>query len=181
MEVERTPLEGLLLLRPRVFADERGYFFEPFNERTFGSATGLDVRFVQDNESRSAAGVLRGIHLQRPPHAQAKLVRVVVGAVYDVCVDLREDSATFGRHFGARLDDRERSMLYVPEGFGHGFVSLEEGTIFSYKCTDLYHPASECIVKWDDPELAIDWGIADPVVSGRDRQGRPFAERPWRN
>lgn len=181
MIVERTALEGLLLIRPDVFGDERGHFLESFNARKFAEATGLDVQFVQDNESRSAANVLRGLHLQRAPHAQGKLVRVVVGSVMDVCVDLRPDSPTFGRHVKVPLDDRKKEMLYVPEGFGHGFVSLQDGTIFTYKCTALYHPPAERIVKWDDPDLGIDWGVKDPVVSARDQAGRAFKEEPWAN
>ncbi|HEY0976213.1 MAG TPA: dTDP-4-dehydrorhamnose 3,5-epimerase [Flavobacteriales bacterium] len=181
MIVERTALEGLLLIRPDVFGDERGHFLESFNARKFADATGLDVQFVQDNESRSAANVLRGLHLQRAPHAQGKLVRVVVGSVMDVCVDLRPGSATFGRHVKLRLDDRGKEMLYVPEGFAHGFVSLEDGTIFTYKCTALYHPPAERILKWDDPDLGIDWGVKDPVVSARDRAGKAFKEEPWAN
>lgn len=179
IQVERLALEGLLLIRPRVFGDERGYFLEPFNARAFAEATDLDVRFVQDNESRSAKNVLRGLHFQRPPHAQGKLVRVVTGAVLDVCLDIREGSATFGQHVKVRLDDRNKEQLYVPPGFAHGFVALEEGTIFSYKCTDYYHPPAERIVKWDDPGLSIDWEVTAPIVSARDQGGLPFVERPW--
>lgn len=181
MELLPTPLAGLMLMRPRVFGDDRGYFFEPFNQRTFRQVTGLDVDFVQDNESRSDAGTLRGLHLQRGEHAQAKLVRVAAGAVLDVCVDVREDSPTFGRHWSVRLDDREHLILYVPAGMAHGFIALENGTVFNYKCSRYYHPPAECIVRWDDPDLAIDWGVNDPLVSDRDRAGRLFAEKPWRN
>lgn len=180
MEVLLTPLPGLVLMRPRVFGDDRGYFFEPFNQRTFREVSGLDVEFVQDNESRSMAGVLRGLHLQRGEHAQAKLVRVAVGAVLDVCVDVREDSPTFGQHYTVRLDDREHLVLYVPAGMAHGFVALEDGTVFNYKCSSYYHPPAECIIRWDDSELGIDWGIDRPLVSDRDRAGRPFADKPWR-
>ena len=181
IEIFPTPLPGLLVLKPRLFADERGYFLEPFNQRTFAAATGLDVTFVQDNESRSAKGVLRGLHFQNAPHGQAKLVRVAAGAVIDVCVDLREDSPTFGQHFAYRLDDQERRMLYVPAGMAHGFVALEEGTVFSYKCSTYYHPPAERIIRWNDPDLAIDWGIEQPIVSARDQAGSSFAARPWRS
>lgn len=179
MECEETPLDGLLVLRPRIFADDRGRFLEPFNSRTFRSVTGLDVRFVQDNESRSRKGVLRGLHLQVAPHAQAKLVRVAHGRVLDVCVDLRPHSPTFGHHFKLELTDEGAEMIYIPTGFGHGFVALSEGAVFQYKCSDFYHPPSERIVRWDDPELAIDWGVKDPLVSARDQQGSPFASRSW--
>lgn len=181
MRVERTPLEGLLTIHPRIFRDPRGYFFEPFNARAFAEATGVDVTFVQDNESRSEKGVLRGLHLQCPPHAQAKLVRVVAGAVHDVCVDIRPDSPTFGKHWAVRLDAEEKTMLYVPPGFAHGFVSLENGTVLSYKCSDYYAPAHERTIQWNDAELGIDWGVQDPVVSDRDRQGLSFAGRAWMN
>lgn len=179
MELERTPLEGLLVLRPRIFADDRGRFLEPFNTRTFASVTGVDIHFVQDNESRSRKGVLRGLHLQAPPHAQAKLVRVAHGRVLDVCVDLRPESPTCGKHFKLELTDEGAEMLFIPEGFGHGFVALTEGAVFQYKCSNFYHPPSERIVRWNDPELAIDWGVADPLVSERDRQGSSFASRAW--
>lgn len=181
MEILPTPLPGLVLMKPRVFGDDRGYFFEPFNQRTFREVSGLDVEFVQDNESRSMAGVLRGLHLQRGVHAQAKLVRVAAGAVLDVCVDVREDSPTFGQHYTVRLDDRGHLVLYVPAGMAHGFVALEDGTVFNYKCSSYYHPPAECIIRWDDPELGIDWGIERPLVSDRDRAGRPFADKPWRS
>lgn len=174
MQVSTTPLAGLLVLRPRIFRDERGHFLESFNAAAFAQATGVTAPFVQDNESRSGKGVLRGLHLQLPPHAQAKLVRVSAGAVLDVCVDVRPDSPTFGRHFSLRLDAVEQAMLYIPEGFAHGFVALEEGTVFTYKCSAYYHPPSERTIRWDDPQLAIDWGIADPVVSEKDRAGLPF-------
>lgn len=175
MEVERTPLEGLLLVRPKVFRDARGWFLESFNEERFREATGVQVRFVQDNESRSQAGVLRGLHYQAEPHAQAKLVRVVEGAVLDVCVDIRRSSPTFGHHYKLVLGAKEKAMLYIPAGFAHGFLTLEEGTVFSYKCSAYYHPPSERMVLWNDPALAIDWGITDPVLSEKDRQGKPLS------
>lgn len=179
MTAETTPLEGLWLLRPNVFRDERGHFLETFNHCAFEQATGLRVRFVQDNESLSQAGVLRGLHFQVPPHAQAKLVRVSRGSVLDVCVDIRPTSPTFGRHYSVVLDARELAMLYIPEGFAHGFRTLENETIFTYKCTAYYDPGSERTILWNDPRLGIDWGITDPVLSAKDRAGMPFSPNAW--
>jgi len=175
MEVEHAPLDGLLVLRPKVFRDDRGWFIESFNAATFGAAAGIGPRFAQDNESCSQAGVVRGLHFQAVPHAQGKLVRVVKGAVLDVCVDIRRGSPTFGQHFKILLDGEEKVMLWVPEGFAHGFRTLENDTIFSYKCTAPYHPPSERTLLWNDPALAIDWGIADPVLSAKDRAGLTLA------
>lgn len=174
MEVTTTPLDGLLVLRPRVFRDERGTFIESFNAEAFTGATGIRAPFVQDNESRSHLHVLRGLHFQLEPHAQAKLVRVSFGAVLDVCVDIRPASPTYGKHFALRLDDREKAMMYIPAGFAHGFVVLEEGSVFNYKCSAYYHPASERTIRWDDPDLGIDWGVEAPIVSERDRAGLSF-------
>ena len=179
MDVTGTTLGGLLLLRPKVFADERGHFLEPFNAAAFARATGITTPFVQDNESCSKAGVLRGLHLQAPPHAQAKLVRVVHGAVLDVCLDLRPGTPTFGKHFIAHLDSDKKEMLYIPEGMAHGFVALEENTIFQYKCSTYYAPSAERTILWDDPELGIDWGIKEPIVSAKDRAGMPMKARHW--
>lgn len=179
MIAEHTPLEGLWLLQPKVFRDERGHFLESFNRRTFEKATGIRADLVQDNESLSHAGVLRGLHYQAPPHAQAKLVRVSSGSVLDVCVDIRPASPTFGRHFKVVLDARDMRMLYIPEGFAHGFLTLENGTIFTYKCSAYYDPASERTLLWNDPQLAIDWDIAAPVLSAKDRAGMPFARNAW--
>ena len=179
IDITETPLEGLLLIRPKVFSDDRGYFFEPFNVAVFARATGIHSPFVQDNESRSKAGVLRGLHLQVAPHGQAKLVRVVTGAVMDVCVDVRPGSPTFGQHFSARLDAVDRDMLYIPAGFAHGFAALEDDTVFLYKCSSYYLPASERTILWNDPVLAINWGIDNPLVSAKDRAGSAFAERCW--
>lgn len=175
MKVETTPLEGLLVIRPKVFRDDRGWFLESFNRRVFKEATGLDPVFVQDNESRSQAGVVRGLHYQVAPHAQGKLVRVIAGAVLDVCLDIRRGSPTYGRHFKLVLTGEEKEMLWIPEGFAHGFNTLEDGTIFSYKCTAFYHPPSERTVLWNDPALGIDWGIDDPVLSAKDKAGVPLA------
>lgn len=167
-------LGGLLLLRPRVFTDERGSFMETWNERTFGEMVGRH-HFVQDNESTSRKGVLRGLHFQLEPHAQGKLVRAVAGSVLDVCVDIRPDSPTYGKHEKVLLAASERTMLWIPPGFAHGFVALEEETVFTYKCTAPYHPASERTILWNDPELDIDWGVSDPIVSEKDRNGFAFA------
>lgn len=176
MIVETTPLAGLLVLRPRVFRDTRGWFLESFNARAFTEVTGLDARFVQDNESLSAAGVVRGLHYQAAPHAQGKLVRVISGAVLDVCLDIRPESPTFGKHMVLQLDGEEKSMLWIPEGFAHGFRTLVDGTVFSYKCTAFYEKSAERSILWNDPALGIEWGIADPVLSDKDRQGTPFNE-----
>lgn len=175
MRIEHTPLEGLLVLRPKVFGDTRGWFLESFNARAFREATAVDVDFVQDNESMSQAGVLRGLHYQAAPHAQAKLVRVIRGAVLDVCVDIRAGSPTFGKHFALTLDGEEKTMLYIPAGFAHGFRTLEDGTIFSYKCSAYYHPPSERTIRWNDPALNIDWGIDEPLLSAKDLAGVTLA------
>jgi len=174
MEVARTELEGLLLLKPRIFQDDRGHFLETFNKRAFLEATGLDSPFVQDNESLSHRGVLRGLHFQLDPHAQGKLVRVTRGAVLDVVVDIRPGSPTLGRHFKTRLDADDKVMLWIPPGFAHGFLSLEENTVFCYKCTAYYHQPSERTIRWDDPDLGIAWGMDAPMVSGKDMDGHAF-------
>lgn len=174
MEVETTGLPGLMVIRPKVFRDDRGWFLETFNDRVFERATGAQVNFVQDNESRSAAGVLRGLHFQADPHGQAKLVRVISGAVLDVCVDIRPESPTCGQHFKIELTGDDKTMLYIPVGFAHGFRTLVDGTMFSYKCSAHYHPQSERTILWNDPSLGIDWGITDPVLSAKDLGGVPF-------
>jgi dTDP-4-dehydrorhamnose 3,5-epimerase len=170
MKIERLPIDGLLLIKPTVFEDERGYFFESFNQNRFNSLTGLDVSFVQDNESFSQKNVLRGLHFQNPPHAQAKLVRVVRGAVLDVAVDIRENSPTLGKYHSVLLSAENKHQFYVPEGFAHGFLVLEENTIFAYKCSAYYHKESELCLKWNDPKINIDWGITSPVLSEKDQK-----------
>lgn len=175
MEVQTTPLEGLLLVRPRIFGDERGSFSETWNQRAFDEAVGEEVRFVQANESRSKAGVLRGLHFQAPPHAQGKLVRVVQGKVLDVAVDVRKDSPTYGRHHAALLTAENRWQFFIPPGFAHGFATLEDDTVFHYLCTNLYHPDSEGALLWNDPDLGIDWGMDAPLVSDKDAQAKAFA------
>ncbi len=176
MKVTQTSIPGVLLLEPKVFGDERGFFMESFNQRAFNDAVGQEVRFVQDNHSRSSKGVLRGLHYQVPPHAQGKLVRVTQGAVFDVAVDIRKDSGSFGRWVGVELSGENHRQLWLPAGMAHGFLVLTESADFLYKTTDYYTPQAEKCIRWDDPELAIQWpegGIA-PMVSSKDAQGTPF-------
>lgn len=170
MEVIKTDIEGLLVLEPRVFGDSRGYFFESFNVRTFEEAVG-DVTFVQDNESKSSYGVVRGLHFQKPPHAQAKLVRVVKGKVLDVAVDLRKESPTFGKYVAIELSEENHRQMFIPRGFAHGFSVLSDEVVFQYKCDNYYAPESEGAVRWDDPDLNIDWKIPseDIILSDKDR------------
>ena len=162
-----TELEGVMLVEPRVFPDTRGYFLESYKHSDF-SAAGIDRPFVQDNHSFSSNGVLRGVHYQLEPSAQGKLVRVVAGKVLDVAIDLRKSSATFGRWVGYELSGENRRMLYIPEGFGHAFLALEDDTHLLYKCTAEYDKAAERGVRWDDPEIGITWPWKDPLVSEKD-------------
>lgn len=177
MNIIETPIPGLLIIEPRVFADERGYFFESFNEAAF-EKNGLVSCYLQDNESKSQRGVIRGLHYQLAPYAQTKLVRVIQGSVYDVAVDLRQGSPTFGQWYGLEISAENKKQLYIPKGFAHGFSVLSEHAIFSYKCDNLYHPASERGIRFDDPQLGIDWQIneADAVISGKDLHNPAFAE-----
>lgn len=170
MNIVPTAFPDVLLLEPRLFGDERGFFMESFNQRAFDAAVGRHVEFVQDNHSRSVQGVLRGLHHQVAPHAQGKLVRVVIGAVFDVVVDIREDSPTRGRWDGAELSAENRRQLWVPPGFAHGFLVLSEVAEVLYKTTDYYTPQAERSIRWDDPALAIDWPLAGrtPILSARD-------------
>lgn len=171
MKVIETPLPEVLILEPRVFGDERGFFYESFNARAFAEATGLSREFVQDNHSRSQRGVLRGLHYQLQ-QAQGKLVRVSAGEVYDVAVDIRRGSPTFGRWVGAHLSAENKRQMWVPEGFAHGFLVLSEFAEFLYKTTDYYAPAHERCIRWDDPSLAIDWPLAEaPQLSAKDQVG----------
>lgn len=177
MQIVSSLLPGVLLLEPRVFGDERGFFFESFNQRDFDELVGESVKFVQDNHSKSTRGVLRGLHYQLPPKAQGKLVRVVGGEVFDVAVDLRRDSPTFGRWAGALLSATNKRQMWIPPGFAHGFVTLSETAEFLYKTTDYYSPAHERCIRWDDPVLAIDWTFAGvPLLSARDAAAPGFAE-----
>lgn len=170
MEVIKTAIDGVVIIEPRLFRDERGYFFESFSERDFCEQV-RPVYFVQDNESKSSYGVLRGLHFQKTPHAQSKLVRVIKGRVLDVAVDIRRGSPTFGRHVAVELTEENHRQFFIPRGFAHGFSVLSEEAIFQYKCDNYYAPQSEGALAWDDPELAIDWRIpADKVVlSEKDR------------
>ena len=164
MNVIQTEIPGVVIIEPRIFGDSRGYFFESFSEKNFKELV-ADVDFVQDNESKSSYGVVRGLHFQRPPYAQAKLVRVVKGRVLDVAVDLREGSPTYGRHFSVELSDENHRMMFIPRGFAHGFSVLSEEVVFQYKCDNYYHPESEGAIAWNDPDLGIDWGIpSDKVI-----------------
>ncbi|MBI2723084.1 MAG: dTDP-4-dehydrorhamnose 3,5-epimerase [Bacteroidetes bacterium] len=175
MEIIKTRLKDLVILKPKVFADERGYFFESYNQKLFQGA-GLNLNFVQDNQSLSQQGVLRGLHFQNQPHAQGKLVRVITGAVYDVAVDIRKDSATYGEWFGVELTEDNKWMMYVPEGFAHGFLTLKNNTIFSYKCTNFYNKESEDCILWNDPDLNIEWKVKDPILSAKDLEGKLFKD-----
>lgn len=171
MKIIQTEIHGLLIIEPDVFGDRRGYFFESFNRKRFEEMTGMTVDFVQDNESLSTYGVVRGLHFQKPPRAQAKLVRVVKGRVLDVAVDLRKDSPTYGHHVSVELSDENHRQLFIPKGFAHGFSVLSEEVVFQYKCDDYYAPETEGAVAWDDPDLAIDWQIpAEKIIlSEKDR------------
>ncbi len=173
MEVIETNLKGLVVIKPKVFEDDRGYFFESYNKTTF-SNSGLNLDFVQDNQSLSQKGVLRGLHFQNPPHAQGKLVRVINGAVFDVAVDIRKNSPTYGQWFGIELNEKNKWMLYIPEGFAHGFSTLENNTIFSYKCTNIYNKQAEGCILWNDADININWNIKDPLLSPKDLEGTPF-------
>lgn len=177
MKATPTALPDVLIIEPKVFGDERGFFFESFNKRAFDEVIGREVTFVQDNHSRSVRGVLRGLHYQ-VQHTQGKLVRVASGSVYDVVVDLRRSSPYFGRWVGVTLDALTHRQLWIPEGFGHGFMVTSDSANFLYKTTDYWDPQSERCIVWNDPTLAIDWpldGIA-PTVSAKDAKGAPFAE-----
>ncbi|PZR48803.1 MAG: dTDP-4-dehydrorhamnose 3,5-epimerase [Ectopseudomonas oleovorans] len=172
MKVITTALPEVLILEPQVFGDERGFFYESFNARRFAEATGVTREFVQDNHSRSARGVLRGLHYQLQ-QAQGKLVRVSAGEVYDVAVDVRRSSANFGKWVGVHLSAKNKRQMWIPEGFAHGFLVLSEYAEFLYKTTDYYAPAHERCIRWDDPQLAIDWPLdgLSPQLSAKDQQG----------
>lgn len=176
MNVIETDIPDLKIIEPKVFGDDRGFFMESWNKQTF-AALGLDLDFVQDNHSRSARGVLRGLHFQNP-NAQGKLVRVVAGRVWDVAVDVRRSSPTFGRWFGLELSAANKRMFWVPPGFAHGFVSLEDGTDFIYKCVGLYDPTNEHSLLWNDPQIGIEWPLEgiEPQLSGKDKIGKSLTE-----
>ena len=178
MKVTPTALPEVLLLEPKCFGDERGFFLESFNQQQFDAAVGHPVTFVQDNHSRSTKGVLRGLHFQLPPHAQGKLVRVVSGAVFDVAVDMRRSSATFGQWVGVEISAENHRQLWLPPGFAHGFLVLSESADFLYKTTAYYAPQAEGCVRWDDKTLAIDWPDigAPPQLSDKDLRAPAFSE-----
>ncbi len=176
MQIINTSISDLLIIEPKIFYDERGYFFESFNKTQFEVA-GLPYTFVQDNESMSAAGAIRGLHFQKPPYAQGKLVRVVQGAVLDVAVDLRLGSPTYGRWLSVLLSAENKRQYFIPPGFAHGFKTLEDNTVFVYKCTEVYNKESEGTIQWDDPILNIDWELdTPPILSEKDRNGMAFLD-----
>lgn len=179
MKIIETPLKDCYIIEPTIFEDDRGYFYEKFNEQKFAEATGMNGHFVQDNISKSSYGVLRGLHLQKGDHAQAKLVSCLEGKVWDVAVDLRPDSPTFGQWFGIELSAENKLQLYVPRGFGHGFSVLSETAVFAYKCDNFYNKDSEGGVLWNDADLQIDWKLpsGDVQLSDKDKLQKTFAER----
>lgn len=178
MEVKKTAIEGVYIIEPKVFGDARGYFFESYNEREFREKTGLDITFVQDNESKSSYGVLRGLHFQKPPYTQSKLVRVVKGRVLDVAVDIRKDSATYGKYVAVELTEENHLQFFIPKGFAHGFSVLSETAVFQYKCDEFYAPQSEGAIAWNDPTLKIDWQLdeKDVLLSEKDKHHPMFNE-----
>ena len=178
MNVIQTEIQGVVIIEPRVFGDSRGYFFESFSQRKFEEATGVKVDFVQDNESLSAYGVVRGLHFQKPPHEQAKLVRVVRGKVLDVALDLRPESPTYGRYEVVELSGENHRQLFIPKGFAHGFSVLSDEAVFQYKCDDYYAPESEDGIAYDDPDLDINWHIPSEkmVISAKDLNRKTLKE-----
>ncbi|MFN3019485.1 dTDP-4-dehydrorhamnose 3,5-epimerase [Chryseobacterium sp. TY3] len=181
MKLKETPLKDCYIIEPSIFEDERGYFYEKFNEKKFEELTGLNGHFVQDNISKSSYGVVRGVHLQKGEHAQAKLVSCLEGRVFDVAVDLRKDSETYGQWFGIELSAENKRQLYVPRGFGHGFSVLSETAVFSYKCDNFYNKDAEGAVAWNDPDLRIDWQIPleDVILSEKDKLSPDFKEEDF--
>ncbi len=173
MEICKLDIEGLLLFRPEVFKDNRGHFFESWSKLTFNNL-GLDFDFVQDNQSLSSKGVLRGLHFQKPPFAQGKLVSVIRGSVLDVAVDIRKSSPTYGQYVAVELSDSNNISFWIPPGFAHGFVALKDNTIFSYKCSEVYNKESEGSIIWNDKDLNIDWGVECPIVSEKDLEAETF-------
>lgn len=172
MKIRETGIDGLIVIEPDVYGDSRGYFMESFSDRKFRELTGIEVTFVQDNESKSSYGVVRGLHFQRAPYAQSKLVRVVSGRVLDVAVDLRQGSETFGKHFSIELSGDNHLQMFIPKGFAHGFAVLSKEAVFQYKCDEYYAPESEGSIAWNDPDLAIDWHISQDDVRVSDKDGR---------
>lgn len=177
MKMTRTDIEGLVVIEPRVFGDSRGYFFESFSQRDFEKEVG-QVRFVQDNESKSSYGVVRGLHFQKPPYTQSKLVRVVKGRVLDVAVDLRRESKTYGKYFSIELTEDNHLQLFIPKGFAHGFAVLSDEAVFQYKCDEFYAPESEGAIAWDDPDIGVDWQIPEDkvILSEKDKKHPAFKD-----
>jgi len=175
MELIETKIKGLVVIQPKVFEDARGYFFEPYNKKVL-AGIGINDDFQQDNQSMSQKGVLRGLHFQNPPHAQSKLVRVIQGAVWDVAVDIRKNSPTYGQYYGLELNEKNKTILYIPEGFAHGFKTLEDDTVFLYKCSALYNKAAEDSIYWNDPDIGIPWDIKDPILSEKDKTAKLFKD-----
>jgi len=173
MNITKTDIEGLIIIEPQIFKDSRGAFFESWNAKKF-KQLGINEDFVQDNQSVSSKGVLRGLHFQNPPYAQAKLVRVLKGSVLDIAVDLRNNSTTYGMHVSVILSEENNKSFFIPKGFAHGFLSLEDNTIFNYKCSDYYNKKSEGSLLWNDDDLKIDWQIDNPLVSEKDLQADLF-------
>lgn len=176
MKIIKLDLEGIILIKPSVFHDERGYFYESYNKELLNNNLEFNIDFVQDNESLSNKNVLRGLHFQEPPFEQAKLVRVIKGRVTDVCVDIRSDSSTFGKHVKVELSEDNKHLLFIPAGFAHGFVTREDNTIFSYKCSSYYHKDSENSICWNDQDLAIEWDVSNPIISDKDKAARSLNE-----
>ena len=173
MNITKTDIEGLIIIEPQIFKDSRGCFFESWNAKKF-KQLGINEDFVQDNQSVSSKGVLRGLHFQNPPYAQAKLVRVIEGSVLDVAVDLRKNSPTYGKHVSVILSEQNNKSFFIPKGFAHGFLSLEDNTVFNYKCSDYYNKESEGSLLWNDEDLKIDWQVDNPLVSEKDLQADLF-------
>jgi len=167
MEFKKLSIDGLVLINPKIHKDSRGYFYETFNDRLF-KKNGIDINFLQDNESLSVKGILRGLHFQNPPYGQGKLVRVGSGSILDVAVDIRKNSKTYGQYESMLLSEENKLMFWIPEGFAHGFLSLENNTKLIYKCTNIYNRDSESGIKWNDKKLNIDWNYTDPLVSEKD-------------
>lgn len=180
MKVVKTDIEGVLIIEPDVFGDCRGYFMESFSQRKFSEQV-ADVTFVQDNESKSSYGVVRGLHFQKPPHTQSKLVRVVSGKVLDVAVDIRKGSPTFGKHVAVELSGDNHRQIFIPKGFAHGFAVLSDEAVFQYKCDAFYAPESEGAIAWDDPEIGIDWRIPEDkvILSAKDRNHSLLKDADW--
>ncbi|MCG5380336.1 dTDP-4-dehydrorhamnose 3,5-epimerase [Providencia rettgeri] len=174
MKIIPTEIPDVLIIEPKVFEDERGFFFESFNQKQFDETVGYPVTFVQDNHSKSIKGVLRGLHYQEEPYAQGKLVRCIAGEVFDVAVDIRENSPTFGKWVGVNLSAENKRQLWIPEGFAHGFLVLSETAEFNYKTTNYYNPNSEKCIKWNDDNLNINWLVQNVIISEKDRNGTHF-------